>query len=1423
MPYVRLTEYRRRCLAAFLFATPISLTFMKLHLPKVLRCALFSCFAAVTAFSSSMASEVLLSTVPEYNGSQGGSYAGVVFTLGTSTPERFTVTGDALPEQITLNAITLQERGGNYNFAEGRVLYITDANNIFLGLSDVYTKEEGSNDAVFSFSSNTITLNTADTYYAYIWDGNSSDSDSWVAGETAVPTGKFFSSQLAAAGGSLSADAAGNWGFLNGQKSLASTAYVPVMTISVSSASGEPVTPPASLPTYYWEGSSNSYWNSSSWTEEDGASAVNGLRPTANSKVVFSYNEGEPHAIVSNRPQNAAAADFIGGSYRFYETEGNDGHLTFSGDVSLLEGASLLLDVKLTAANVNMAEGTTLVLNDTVNISGKINIQGANTAISLAQNVTLAATRLNTTANGASLSLSGAGIYDLANANNLGSGVSLAETWGGTVKLTGSVLNGQSLDAFGNASSTVELCGVSGYLSTGSSVYESNLVLTNGENGVAFAIDNGNSGDTRTFNGSVSGEGTMKRSSYRGTKQTLIFNGDVSGWTGALVHAANSATSGSRKVETYVTFSGSSAINVSLSQTGQGEFHVTLDDSAMDSPATVTVSKDISATSLSVTEGTAVVLDGATTVTTLTGAADSSINANGALTLNGAGTVDSLTAGDLTLASTLEAGALALNGSLTLGDAASITADSLSSTGLDIALTLGTEKGSRDLITLAANASDIALTLNGQANGIISNDGTLRYDLQWNETGTVLSLVTSSTKNGYAGGDGSWADDTMWFGGETPAADGEAVFVTAADSSVSMGGAQTVGTLLVNTNADDLTQLNTTTLTDGSLTADSVSIESGKLVVADTATLEVSRLEGSSAAVLGGTVSVTGNGGYYKGTYDDATVRMLGGTQTLAPSAGLSITGTGGTAILAMDSAAVVTPQVATQYRDIQKIDTDNVNVVLDRPAGVALNLLEASSMHGGSLEIQMSPEELASGAAELITGETLRLDGTTVYVTTGVPADSMVLENAPDTLGYATIDPVGALDVQFDSAAFAKYYSDVVAEDGMLKLVRNNSYVTNAVQVTTNNGAAGAALLQDAFNTLNPQGNAAEYADLASALTAVDNGAVSDTAAAALAGASTAALGMAVSNDLERQMRAIRNRTTTMGVDQTVWNEDLPYLNAWINAEGDFAELDAENSSTSGYEMTSWGGTVGFDVDITPEFCAGLALTAMYGDYKVQGPDRAEGDVNTYYVSAFARYAASAWTHTFVMTAGLADTDIERTVQLGNASYTVQGDTTGFSFGAMYEVGRVIAMNEDASACFQPIFNVALRYVSMDGYAESGSDAALAVDSQDVTTVTAGLGARLQAVVGESVYNRSSILELRAMLKADAGDRSADSTVGLVNGNTTATVEGSESSVLGVELGAGLTIPMGLESGSIFMDVSAELRSGYTNANATVGYRINF
>jgi outer membrane autotransporter protein len=214
---------------------------------------------------------------------------------------------------------------------------------------------------------------------------------------------------------------------------------------------------------------------------------------------------------------------------------------------------------------------------------------------------------------------------------------------------------------------------------------------------------------------------------------------------------------------------------------------------------------------------------------------------------------------------------------------------------------------------------------------------------------------------------------------------------------------------------------------------------------------------------------------------------------------------------------------------------------------------------------------------------------------------------------------------------------------------------------------------------------------------------------------------------------------------------------------------------------------------------------------------------MDTYYVTLFARYAKSAWTHTFVGTFGMMDGSFDRTVSVNGRQYETEGDTDGMSFGLMYEVGYVMPLDEDATACLQPIFNVMLRHASVGSYTEKGSDAALDVDSQSMTTLTFGLGARLQAIVGESLYNRASIFEARALVKADVGDRSSETDVAFVGSSHASSVESAELGAIGVELGAGLTIPVGDDDGSIFIDGAVELRSGYTNVNGTVGYRINF
>ena len=447
---------------------------------------------------------------------------------------------------------------------------------------------------------------------------------------------------------------------------------------------------------------------------------------------------------------------------------------------------------------------------------------------------------------------------------------------------------------------------------------------------------------------------------------------------------------------------------------------------------------------------------------------------------------------------------------------------------------------------------------------------------------------------------------------------------------------------------------------------------------------------------------------------------------------------------------------------------------------------------------------ELLTAAADAQTDKEQPI-ATIMEVTGGSDADIML------NGGSDVINPKGE-----------KYGYTLEWNDTLLQLMAtaNENYMKEKFNGASKNAMAGATIMDEAF----AGGGIGAGGDLEKILASVDGNSMTDEGLAAVAGSSSAALGMAFAGDVERQLRAIRNRTTTMGVNQCVVNEGMPYFNAWVNAEGNMGELD-KDGTCAGYQLDSWGGTVGFDVDVNPNLTLGLAVTAMYGDLTVDGPDKLDGDLDTMYVSAFARYSKRAWTHTFVGTIGKMDSSYDRTVSYGNGdSYKTQGETDGMAFGLMYEVGRVFALASNGDACLQPVFNVAYRHTSVGGYKEEGSDAALDVDDQTLDTITLGAGARMQAVVGENLYNRTSVLELRALAKFDIGDRASEADVAFIGAGNGATVESAELGAFGVELGAGLSVPMGDEdSGTLFFDVSAELRSGYSNLNGTVGYRINF
>ena len=665
----------------------------------------------------------------------------------------------------------------------------------------------------------------------------------------------------------------------------------------------------------------------------------------------------------------------------------------------------------------------------------------------------------------------------------------------------------------------------------------------------------------------------------------------------------------------------------------------------------------------------------------------------------------------------------------------------------------------------------------------------------------------------------------------------------------------TEASVLSNLNLRNRARVNVNSSTE--ILGDTEMDDFSRLIVAEGNTLTTSTLKGTDESEIKGAFYIS-KGGEYTGAYDEAYITAGSGSKLklrTGSRSGLALQALAGSEVnldSAGEAGSLIHLRVGASPMARLAAGTSTLNLLNTKSTddGIEHSTLTVTEAEGNyvnetSIMLSLGAAETArtlgtSAAPVLIDGN---VDVTNCTITVNMLESTVkdgILEVRSDidkdlTLAVLVTDGEFSGNTMTLTATpellkvFSKYYTNIrLDDDGVIRVDRVTDIYSSRLTVSEN-AQVGIEMADMALVRVNPQAFREQYKDLAGVLDALDTMAAAgdntsaDELGAAVSGASVAALGAAVAGDVERQLMAIRNRTTTMGVDQSQVNENMPYFNAWINAEGDFRTLD-QDGTAAGYELSSWGGTVGFDVDMTPRFTMGLAATAMYGDFTSKSADKAEGDLDTYYVTAFARYAASRWSHTFVATAGMADTSLKRTVTHEKGSYSAEGDADATSFGFLYELGFVAAMNESATACLQPVFNVMLTHSSLDGYDEEGSDAALRTGGVDMTTLTFGLGARVQATVGTNLYNRSSMVEARALVKLRTGDREAetDNALSLVP-SAAGTVTAAEVGTIGAEFGVGLTVPMGAEGGSLFADASLEVGGGYTNINGTVGYRINF
>lgn len=501
------------------------------------------------------------------------------------------------------------------------------------------------------------------------------------------------------------------------------------------------------------------------------------------------------------------------------------------------------------------------------------------------------------------------------------------------------------------------------------------------------------------------------------------------------------------------------------------------------------------------------------------------------------------------------------------------------------------------------------------------------------------------------------------------------------------------------------------------------------------------------------------------------------------------------------------------------------------------LNIGEGSSlsMNGGSLNFSLDPSAFFDSEADALIqvgeGGSLKLSGTTlVFGPSESESKGMDISKFDGTI-LVLVDGDKAefdgVDVQFSGGLVDKYFSNASIENGVV--IGQLNYASYNDAASTSNGLAGLNLMSKALIAINPQADKDDSSDLGRVLDSLDDykaagqfGAA-DRLGAAVAGASTAALGSALLGDVQRQLGSMRNRSLRMGVDPTIVNDHLPHFNAWIAADGGRSSVDADGTM-AGYSLSSIGGSVGGEIDFSDHLSVGLAFSALRGTLSVDGPDSAEGDLDSLYGSLYARVHHKRWAHSFVATFGSSDASLTRSISTSQGNISSKGDTKGSSFGLMYELGYTYALNEEASTCMQPIFNISYTKSQISGYSEKGSDIALTVGDQELSTLSIAAGVLVESIVGENLYNRSAVLGARAMLKFDAGDRGSEADVTLSsNSGVTETIKGAEYGALGLELGIGITVPVTEETGAVFADISCEYRSGKSSMSASVGYRFSF
>ena len=731
------------------------------------------------------------------------------------------------------------------------------------------------------------------------------------------------------------------------------------------------------------------------------------------------------------------------------------------------------------------------------------------------------------------------------------------------------------------------------------------------------------------------------------------------------------------------------------------------------------------------------------------------------------------------------------------------------------------------------------LMLNGNvntSNAVVAREGTLALNGSANNIGT-LTLSSAS------------ADEPVRvvIGGTTTAtladdAEGGSLQISAG-GTLKTAGDSTLDQATTISGAGRLNVQEGSSLTlagEAGLFGTSVTLN-GTLSLSGTGEKSILALSGAGTLALNGNAlsvtSASAVNGSFSGTLDgegsiDVSGKVTQVMQTGSSTYDLGVHG-GGTLVLKGTSAAP-----ALDYRNVTVGASGTLRIeAIGNGAGdpnTTLNVGSVDFQSGSMTEFVYNLSAADPFGSAMLTADSITIGngaGFTLANMTGNTGlgtydnlDGVVLMTADAIDGMAEGESMSV----GTSGLFAVYYKDATMVREGNNIVLNATVQQDNIfkpAVNSHNSGAGSELLWGARNNLDATSQLGQVMNAISTMVTGSNPdlAGASRALAAVAGSTVNALGTAQKDALRDQMGWIRNRTTLMGVNPAYVNDDLPYFHMWMEGTGSYAKLDTRGDE-SGYQLTTWGGTVGMDVDLSDHFTMGAAFTANYGDLTASAADSADGHLDSYYANLFGRYQSKRWAHTLILTGGWNDAKLNRTVNYGEGSYRTQGNTNGWGFGAMYELTYDVYLNEDRSSILQPLANASVVTTRMDGYTETGAGTAgLNVGKQEWTTGTVALGGRWMGLIGSNIFGREALAEFRVNAAQDMGDRRGETNVALLgNPGFMQSVRGTKVGTTALQIGAGLSVPVGTQ-GTVFINGNADFRDGANSVNGSVGYRYDF